>query len=162
MVKTRILVVFAVISALLFTALATPASAEVRYNVLIQNSYTRKCLDVRDWSKENLAPVVQFDCHGGANQQWTLNTQTGIVTNAHSGKCLEIIGWVTGNGAYAVQYDCHYGANQQWNINRSNGVMVNRHSQKFLFVLNNSTANLAHVGQWDYNTSGPAVHWNIG
>lgn len=159
MAKTRILLVLV---AILLGGLATPASAQTYSNRLIMNSFSKKCLEVIGWRTDNLAPVVQYDCHAGANQQWTYNPQTGIVYNVHSRKCLEIVGWQTHDGAHAVQYDCHYGPNQLWKINRSNGVLVNQHSGKFLFVLGNSTANLAQVGQWDYMSSGPAVHWNIG
>lgn len=66
------------------------------------------------YSTANFAPVGQYDCYGGANQQWYFNRSNGLITNRHSGKCLEVLYYATHNFAPVGQYDCYGGANQQW------------------------------------------------
>jgi streptogrisin C len=34
------------------------------------NPQSNKCVDVKDWNPNNHAVLVQWDCHGGANQKW--------------------------------------------------------------------------------------------
>lgn len=34
------------------------------------NPQSNKCVDVKDWNSANGARLIQFDCHGGANQKW--------------------------------------------------------------------------------------------
>src|SRR5262249_32675980 len=36
------------------------------------NAKDNRCLDVNGGSKDNGAQIVQWDCHGGPNQQWRL------------------------------------------------------------------------------------------
>lgn len=151
--------------AVLFTALMLAsgstgiASAEVGYNVLFQSAHSRKCLEVAYWSTANFAEVAQYDCHGGANQQWNYSTSTGLIQNVHSGKCLEVLYYDTRNGARVGQYDCYGGANQVWYLNRSNGLIGNRHSGKCLDVYGWSTANLAPIVQWDCHGGANQVWW---
>ncbi|MET8506364.1 RICIN domain-containing protein [Streptomyces sp. NPDC004787] len=72
------------------------------------------CLEIADWRTDNGAPARQWDCHWGANQQWTGNYTISAPFDYAPGKCLEIADWRTDNGAPARLWDCHYGANQQW------------------------------------------------
>jgi streptogrisin C len=34
------------------------------------NPQSNKCVDVKDWNPDNHAVLVQWECHGGANQKW--------------------------------------------------------------------------------------------
>jgi streptogrisin C len=34
------------------------------------NPQSNKCVDVKDWNPNNHAVLIQWDCHGGANQKW--------------------------------------------------------------------------------------------
>ncbi|MFD9030598.1 RICIN domain-containing protein [Streptomyces sp. NPDC059567] len=84
---------------------------------LILNLHSGKCLEVKGWSTANGAQIGQWDCHAGANQQWTMHyagEYLMTLVNVNSGKCLEIGGWRTDNGAPATQWDCHNGLNQLW------------------------------------------------
>jgi hypothetical protein len=157
--KTRAVLAAAIASALLLAGLAAPASAEVGYNVLFQNANSGKCLEVYGFSTANFAPTAQWDCHGGANQQWNYSTSTGLIQNVYSGKCLEVLYYSTANGATVGQYDCYGGANQQWYMNRSNGLIGNRYSGKCLEVYGYSTANGASVVQWDCHGGPNQVWW---
>ncbi|WP_081883622.1 RICIN domain-containing protein, partial [Glycomyces tenuis] len=74
-----------------------------------------RCLDVPNDSTESGTQVNIWDCHGGANQQWT-HTPSGELTvySGGSTKCLDANGAGTSNGTTAIIWDCHGGANQQW------------------------------------------------
>ena len=54
-----------------------------------------------------------WDCTGGANQQWNVNTN-GTVSNVQCGVCLDVCGAATANGTAVNVWSCHTGANQRW------------------------------------------------
>ncbi len=80
--------------------------------------HSGRCLDVHSTSRDNGAPVIQSDCHGGANQQWRLETVVSYHKSiaSHSGKCLDVHSASGSSGARIIQWDCHGGANQLWSI----------------------------------------------
>jgi hypothetical protein len=86
------------------------------YNSRLVSRRSGKCLDVRGESRDDGAPVIQWQCHGGANQQWRLEAVgTGYRFVArHSGKCLDVAGSSTDDGTAIIQWQCHGGANQTW------------------------------------------------
>lgn len=57
--------------------------------------------------------VIIWDCHGGQNQQWSINAN-GTITSARSGLCLDAYNAGTGNGTQVVLWNCNGGANQRW------------------------------------------------
>lgn len=121
---------------------------------LIVALHSGKCLDVTGGSTANGAQVIQWTCHGGANQRWTALYAGGgyyYLRAQHSGKCADVAGGSTANGAKVIQWTCHGGANQQWRIVRQAAggySAVARHSGKCADVTGGSTANGAHVIQW--------------
>jgi hypothetical protein len=125
-----------------------------------------KCVDVVSGSTANGAEIIQYTCHGGANQQWELRPNGSgyvqIVSQA-SGKCIDINGVSTADGARAIQYTCGSGTNQQWQVRTVTGgyvELVARHSGKCLEVIGGSTANSARLQQ--YTCSGGAgQHWTL-
>jgi hypothetical protein len=125
-----------------------------------------KCVDVLSASTANNAEIIQYDCHGGVNQQWEQRAVSGgyvqLVSRA-SGKCLDIAGASTANGARAIQYTCGSGTNQQWQVRAVAGgyvELVARHSGKCLEVINASTANSARLQQNTCN-GGTNQHWTL-
>ncbi|MFB7948157.1 RICIN domain-containing protein [Kitasatospora phosalacinea] len=84
----------------------------------IKNWNNAKCLEVADWSTANGAAVRQWQCTGGANQDWT---PTGSdlsnlkLKNRYSGKCLVVQGLA--DGAVGFQYDCGNFTDQYWLVN---------------------------------------------
>ena len=78
-----------------------------------------RCLDVDRATSANGTGTLIWDCHGGANQQFTQNGQTLRVL----GKCLDVP--LTAVDGTRVQiWDCNGGTNQQWTLN-SNGTVSN-------------------------------------
>ncbi|MEU5810200.1 RICIN domain-containing protein [Streptomyces sp. NPDC047718] len=130
----------------------SPASADAF--MPLRAKHSGKCLEVADWSTSNGAVVRQWDCSGGANQQWTWGPNKSWV-NKHSGKCLEIGDWSTSYGAQARQWDCSGGNNQGWEIPSADGgyamYLQNRHSGLVLEIGGNNTANGVVASQWSNN-----------
>ncbi|MFC8455024.1 RICIN domain-containing protein [Kitasatospora sp. NPDC057223] len=88
------------------------------------NHASGKCLEIADWRTDVGAPARQWDCTGGANQQWQyMQVGPGIPADTHradyllnlnSSLLLEIADWRTDNGAPARQWI--YGGSRQANM----------------------------------------------
>ncbi|WP_405812692.1 ricin-type beta-trefoil lectin domain protein [Streptomyces sp. NBC_01390] len=74
-----------------------------------------KCLDVAGISQTNGTQTQIWDCNGGTNQQWNLNSN-GTITGVQSGLCLDVTGASTAGGALVELWDCNGGSNQQWRL----------------------------------------------
>lgn len=132
----------------------------------IVNRLSAKCVDVVGGSTADGAEIIQYDCHGGANQQWTLRDAGGgyvQIVSAASGKCLDISGASTTDGARAILWTCGSGANQQWQRRDAGGgnvQFVARHSGKCLDLVNAGTANGVRLQQFTCGT-GTNQQWTL-
>jgi hypothetical protein len=123
--------------------------------VSIVSKHSGKCLDVAGGATHNSANVYQWDCHGGANQFWTLTGKGGgyyLITAKHSGRCLDVENYGHANGTNVSQYDCHGGTNQLWSVIPQGGgyyLITAKHSGKCLDVAGVSKDRGANVYQWD-------------
>src|SRR5690606_2916452 len=120
----------------------------------VVNRNSGKCVDVVSGSTADGAEIIQYDCHGGANQQCRLEDAGGgyhrIVSEA-SGRCLDVDGASTADNARIIQWACNGGANQQWQLRDAGGghvEIVARHSGKCLDVIDSSTANGTRLQQY--------------
>ncbi|MFC1414037.1 ricin-type beta-trefoil lectin domain protein [Streptacidiphilus sp. N1-12] len=109
---------------------------------------SNRCLDVPNASTANSTRTEIWDCNGGANQSWTLNSSKELVV--YGDKCLDASGAGTAAGTPVIIYDCHGGTNQQWNLN-SNGTVTNLLSGLCLDVTGAATSNGALVELWNCN-----------
>ncbi|WP_460703899.1 RICIN domain-containing protein [Myceligenerans halotolerans] len=120
----------------------------------IVNEGSAKCVDVVSGSTDPGAEIIQYGCHGGANQQWTLNDLGNgyhQVVNQGSGLCLDVDGVSTADGAQVIQWTCNGGTNQQWELRDvGSGVVeiVARHSDKCLDVRDQSVEDGARLSQY--------------
>jgi endo-1,4-beta-xylanase len=108
----------------------------------LRNEGSGRCLDVNGASSANGAQMLIWDCHTGANQQFTQNGRALQVM----GKCLD----VPNNAAAGTRvqiWDCSGAANQQWVFN-SNGTISNAQTGLCLDVNGGSTANGSAVIVW--------------
>ena len=82
------------------------------------NTKDNRCLDVNGGSKDNGAQVLQWDCHGGPNQQWRLQRDgDGFrLVSLNSGRCIGVDSGSPAPGAAARQWDCDNSANQRWQL----------------------------------------------
>jgi alpha-tubulin suppressor-like RCC1 family protein len=122
------------------------------YEIVSRNS--DKCLDVTYASAEAAASVIQWICHGGANQQWRLEPVSDgafrIIAH-HSGQVLDVYGGLVDDVTPIIQYPWHGGDNQLWTVEpASNGYVfiVARHSGKVLDVESGSMDDGARVIQY--------------
>ncbi|MEV0643764.1 RICIN domain-containing protein [Phytomonospora sp. NPDC050363] len=120
--------------------------------------HSGKCLDVSNQSSADSAPVVQYGCNGGTNQQWRIQTVSGgyvQIVARNSAKCLDVNGASTADGAGVLQYSCGSGHNQQFTLRASGGYisLVARHSGKCVDLPNSSTAENAQFKQYPCNGS---------
>ncbi|MCP4136414.1 MAG: RICIN domain-containing protein, partial [bacterium] len=64
----------------LFTFVASDSEAfETKFKKFVSRN-SGKCLDIRGGSKRNMASLIQWDCHGGGNQQFKI-TKMGSRNN---------------------------------------------------------------------------------
>ncbi|MEV4516821.1 PHB depolymerase family esterase [Dactylosporangium sp. NPDC049525] len=101
-----------------------------------------RCLDVPGSNSANGTQPAIWDCHGGANQQWTVTGQT----IRSLGKCLDAPLNATA-GVKAQLWDCTGAANQQWSLN-ADGTIRNTQSGLCLDVNRAATANGSTVILW--------------
>ncbi|GCF08664.1 carbohydrate-binding protein [Dictyobacter arantiisoli] len=106
---------------------------------------SNRCLDVPGAATANGTLLNIWDCNGGANQQWTYQSNGEL--QVYGNKCLDIPAHATTAGTRVQIYDCNGGTNQQWNLN-SNGSVVGRESGLCLDVTGSGTANGTAVEIW--------------
>jgi hypothetical protein len=114
-----------------------------------------KCVDDNGQSSADGAKIQIWDCNGGANQAWTVESNGTVQV---LGKCMDITGASTANGALIELWTCNGGANQQWHA--QNGQLVNPASGKCLDDPGPSTANGAQLDLWACN-GGTNQQWVI-
>ncbi|MBM9624219.1 endo-1,4-beta-xylanase [Streptomyces zhihengii] len=120
----------AVLNALNGGSTTPPADGET-----IRGVGSGRCLDVPGSTADG-TQVQLWDCHSGANQQWTY-TGAGEL-RGYGDKCLDAAG--TGNGATVQIYSCWGGDNQKWRLN-SDGSIVGVQSGLCLDAVGGATAN---------------------
>lgn len=112
---------------------------------------SNRCLDVAGGVVDNGTRTITWDCHGGPNQQWTVNAD-GTIRSVASGRCLEVQGGtaVVANGSKVGIWDCWGGANQKWTVN-ADGTIRNPNSGRCLEVAGgpNETTNNQPTQIWD-------------
>ncbi|MFW6691149.1 non-reducing end alpha-L-arabinofuranosidase family hydrolase [Streptomyces sp. MAR4 CNX-425] len=114
----------------------------------LRSAASDRCLDVSGASQEDGAYLQIWDCHGGANQQWTY-TDDGRLT-VYGDKCLDVPDHATTAGTRVQIWSCSGGANQQWQVN-ADGTIVGLESGLCLDVEGADTANGTAVVLWTCN-----------
>ncbi|MEU1757120.1 ricin-type beta-trefoil lectin domain protein [Micromonospora matsumotoense] len=104
-----------------------------------------RCVDVPGSATTNGLQMQLYDCHGGANQQWTYTS--GRALTVLGTKCLDAAGYGTTPGTQVTTYDCHGGTNQQWNLN-ANGTITGVQSGLCLDAASQGTANGTKLVLW--------------
>lgn len=121
---------------------------------LIRNVNSGQCLDVLGGSTADGGNIVQWPCHGNANQQWRLNDIGGGVytlTAVHSDKVIDVAGGSTADGANIHQWGYIGDNNQKWNLTDlgdSRYELRALHSNKCADVSAYSLQNGANIHQW--------------
>ena len=116
---------------------------------------TAKCVDDNAQSTADGTKIQMWDCNGGANQQWTVQSDGTLQVY---GKCMDITGANYGNGTLVELWTCNSGANQQWKA--TNGTLVNPASGKCLDDPGSNTANGTQLDLYTC-TGGTNQQWTI-
>jgi hypothetical protein len=129
-------------------------------------AHSGKCADVSGFSMAESAPLVQYGCGTGVNQQFRLDDAgSGYVRimARHSGKCVAVSGSSRVDGAKAVQNTCGGDVTaQQWKAEAAVGGavrLVARHSGKCLDVRDVSGADGAALQQWTCDSGAANQRW---
>ncbi|MET9399242.1 RICIN domain-containing protein [Kitasatospora sp. NPDC002965] len=149
--------VLALASGLAVTGSASAAASEqipsyTPYFELFNHS-TGKCLEVSDWRRDAGAPVRQWTCTGGANQQWAANSN-GFLVNRNSGLCLDIPGGSTVWGERPVQSHCAprpASGSQRWYVPGVNSDPVG--------TVGNGNGLVLDVAGYDASDGAPVIQW---
>ncbi|AVT28359.1 alpha-galactosidase [Plantactinospora sp. BC1] len=114
----------------------------------LRSESSGRCLDVDNGGTANGTTMLVWDCHTGANQQFSQSGQSLQVL----GKCLDIPTNATA-GTPAQLWDCNGGANQRWTFN-GNGTIGNVGLLNLcLDVDNGGTSNGTAVIVWTCHTA---------
>jgi arabinan endo-1,5-alpha-L-arabinosidase len=114
-----------------------------------------ECVDDYQNATVNGTVVDLWDCTGGANQDWTVESDGTIQVN---GKCLDVTGAATANGTLIDLWACTGNANQQWTV--ESGTLVNPSSGKCLDDPASSTTEGTQLDLWACN-GGSNQKWTI-
>ncbi|MDH2430784.1 lectin [Sphaerisporangium sp. TRM90804] len=134
------------------TASPTPSSP----GTALRGTGSGRCLDIPGSSQANGTQLQIWDCHGGANQQWSLTGASEL--RASGGKCLDVNGAGTADGTAVILWDCNGQNNQKWRLN-SDGTVTAVGSGKCLDVFGAGTANGTRVQIWACN-GGANQRWS--
>jgi alpha-galactosidase len=136
-------------------AASVPAHGTVAYRVSgggttsapttfrLRGEASGRCLDVNQGSSANGTPMIIWDCHNGANQQFT---QTGPSLQV-LGKCLDAPP-TAASGTRVQIWDCNGSTNQQWTFNGNGTIGSVRFPALCLDVNGAATVNGTAVIFW--------------
>jgi glucose/arabinose dehydrogenase len=119
------------------------------------------CADVSGASMASGADVIQWTCHGGANQRWVFaHVGSGIyeIRASHSNLCLGVVGNSATDGADVVQLTCNASSGQRWLVRPVSGqsgvfeLLAQTGTNRCLDVFGAGTANNADIVQWGCNS----------
>merc|ERR1719454_1911903 len=90
--------------------------------VQIQSTVSSLCVDLPDGDTSDGALLWQWDCYGGATQQWSF--QDGqLVYLPDPSKCMDLFGGDTTNGNRLGLWDCYGGDSQLWGFDSEWGTI---------------------------------------
>ena len=115
---------------------------------VLRGNQSNRCIDVPNASTTDGTQVALWDCNGGSNQSWTLNSAKQLVV--YGSKCLDASGAGTAPGTKVIIYTCSSGSNQQWNLN-ANGTVTGVQSGLCLDASGQGTANGTLIDLWTCN-----------
>src|SRR5678816_642414 len=83
--------------------------------------HSARCMDVFGAQTGNDVNLIQWNCHGGANQSFTFTPVTGTtdtytINTFSAGKCVEVVGASTADNARVAQNACGTGTNQRFRL----------------------------------------------
>jgi hypothetical protein len=122
----------------------------------VQSLISGKCLDLPGGQAGDGTAAIQYDCHGGPNQQWALEAAGDAgyrIVSRMSHKCIGTDPGRGADGGPIVQTPCGSAPGQVWALEGSNNTYVLRNvaSRRCLDVPGGSLANGAKLIAWACN-----------
>ena len=122
----------------------------------VQSLASGKCLDLPGGQAGDGTLTIQYDCHGGLNQQWNIESAGDggyRIVSRMSGKCIGTDPSGAAVGGHIVQSQCGSSPGQLWAlVSASNGyVLQNLANRLCLDVPGGSLANGAKPIAWSCN-----------
>ncbi|TDC63520.1 alpha-galactosidase [Micromonospora sp. KC207] len=114
----------------------------------LRSESSGRCLDLDNSNTANGTGMLIWDCHTGANQQFTQSGQALQLM----GKCLNLPTNATA-GTRVQIWDCNGGTNQQWTFNGNGTISSVRFPSLCLDVNNAGTTNGTTVLVWTCHTA---------
>jgi hypothetical protein len=122
----------------------------------VQSLASGKCLDLPRGQTDDGTMVIQYDCHDGLNQKWTMEAAGDAgyrIVSRMSGKCLGSDPASAAAGGHVVQSQCGSSSVQLWTLDGGNNAYVLRNAANRLCldVPAASAANGAQLITWTCN-----------
>jgi hypothetical protein len=116
-----------------------------------------KCMDVPDWNTAPGTPVNIWDCNGGSNQQFNLNSDGTITPSFALDMCLELANGQTADGTGLQISPCNGATYQRWT--RYGDGTIHGLDGKCLDNPDWQTANGTQFDYWDCNGGSNQSTW---
>jgi hypothetical protein len=138
------------------TVPAVPAGPPPAPPGTVQSLASGKCLDLPGGRTRDGTLAIQYDCHGGLNQQWNIESagEAGYrIVSRMSGKCIGADPGGAAAGGYMVQLPCDGSPGQFWTLESAgNGyVLHNVANDLCMDVPGGSLANDVKPMTWSCN-----------
>jgi len=129
--------------------------------LFLESALSGKCIDIKDWGKNNGAILHQWDHTGDTNQKWLLEHHEAdnsyILESIHAtGKVMDVEGNSNDHGAKIHLWEkVHGGAdNQRWKLHKVHGSADKYRLQScksglYMEVVNSSVDLGARIHQWE-------------
>jgi hypothetical protein len=122
---------------------------------IVSGKDSSECVDDNADSSANGTKIQLWDCNGGSNQDWTVESNGTLQVN---GKCMDITGADYTNGTLIELYTCNGGANQVWEA--EGGTLVNPASGMCLDDPAGNTTEGTQLDLWTCN-GGSNQQWDL-
>ena len=128
------------------------------------NKASSQCLDNKSWSTKPGTPVIQWACHGGANQQWQFRPVGSAgyyqIVNRQAPLLIDVPGYATASRTPLGLWSLNTQDNDLWKpelIATNAYAFRNKHSGKCIDVHSGSQQSGLQMEQWECNQSGAQV-----
>ncbi|MBI4508740.1 MAG: RICIN domain-containing protein [Deltaproteobacteria bacterium] len=126
---------------------------------------TNSCMDVYGAGKNDGTNIIEWQCHGGKNQIFRLETTAAgyyRLVASHSGKCVDVSGNGTADGTNIQLWSCNGSSAQDFRVESSNGAyrLVGRNSGKCIDVAGASSTDGTNVLLWSCH-GGKNQTWSL-
>lgn len=141
----------AALALLVLGSLLTPtALAQTSYSTIL-SANSGKCVDAEAGGWTTGARIIQYACHNGDNQQWTLTAVAGAyqIAGKRLGECITPNNGTAQENAPMVQHPCGAYANQLWNVKFVGNTVqfTGQQTGMCLAVVNSSQQDVAQLVQ---------------